>query len=82
MELPGRMWLSNQRLGAMAHITRLLQMLILSQRIMTLSIRVSCNACYDAYEIIKPQQNFICTMQLARRTWHIRPPSCLMFASI
>jgi DNA polymerase-3 subunit epsilon len=30
-------------------------------------------ACCDAYEITKPQQNFICTVQLARRTWNIRP---------
>ncbi|MBD2098579.1 3'-5' exonuclease [Trichocoleus sp. FACHB-591] len=30
-------------------------------------------ACCDAYEIIKPQQNFICTVQLARCTWNIRP---------
>jgi DNA polymerase-3 subunit epsilon len=29
--------------------------------------------CCDTYGIHKPQQNFICTVQLARRTWNIRP---------
>ncbi|MBD1999319.1 3'-5' exonuclease [Leptolyngbya sp. FACHB-541] len=30
-------------------------------------------ACCDAYEISRPPQPFICTVQLARRTWDIRP---------
>jgi DNA polymerase-3 subunit epsilon len=30
-------------------------------------------ACCDAYGIPRPSQNFICTVQLARRTWNIRP---------
>ncbi|MBD1871214.1 3'-5' exonuclease [Cyanobacteria bacterium FACHB-471] len=30
-------------------------------------------ACCDAYGISRPPQPFICTVQLARRTWDIRP---------
>lgn len=30
-------------------------------------------ACCDSYGLPKPQQSFICTVQLARKTWDIRP---------
>jgi DNA polymerase III subunit epsilon len=30
-------------------------------------------ACCDLYRIARPQQNFICTVQLARRTWKVFP---------
>ncbi|PZV12685.1 MAG: exonuclease [Leptolyngbya sp.] len=30
-------------------------------------------ACCDAHGVNRPKQNFICTVQLARKTWNIRP---------
>ncbi|MGG6297784.1 3'-5' exonuclease [Leptolyngbya sp. AN02str] len=31
------------------------------------------HACCDAFEISRPPQSFVCTVQLARKTWNLRP---------